>query len=672
MVHKKTNISVISKGRHKMKQTEYPDNIIQKKYHLTDQAVEAIKSNKKVIFLLDNPRDVGLLFYLHKQGSRNFQIIVSSPAGAWELEKRRISHHYLNQYFDIDHERKIGYENFAKLDELCEKIDQAFFKKNPMIADYYFRVSKNFFLSLKILYDGIVFRIDVLKEIIDQEKPDIIITVKNAESFFVDTGDPLVYPYSRDDSIYSLILDLEGWPCKSIQIVRNSAIKHASKSVRQLVKNTFLNSILLQNLSLYSFGRVTKILGVRGTLAFLPLFVVNRLKKGKTLIFTSYSVEWQTLIPTLSGRGFRLLFLNDFKKIRSTDKIPNPMDLERLPLNKYCICQGTDFSSIFIKKISPLLNRIASDFINYHVIAEKIIGKTNPVACIGSVDLYQGKFFVIIAKQHTIPKVTWQHGTTGYFRTPIFIYEELINSDYYFVWGMGVTDMYSQMSNHFASNTGCKIIPMGSITLKTIFAHENFPAGDRRKAPKILYGTMSYYHNALIFGFDHRFDDIKMWQAQKEIITFLSDCSCDVILKLHPGEKEDYHIREFIKNRNVNNFEIIKTERKFSELALESDIIILDCPSTILLEALAAKKTVFALFEFLIISDDAKRLLKKRAFVSENRKELRDQIKKYLNHEPMDMNPDINNTEFLEYYGVPRANAPVYRVVTDILDTLHH
>ena len=649
-----------------------PQNTIQKKYHFTDEAVEAIKRNERVIFLLDNPQDIELLTYLHEQGSPNLQIIVSSPAGDWELEKRGISRINLNRFFDIDNERKIGYENFAKLDELCEEIDQAFFRKNPVIAHYHFPVSKNVFPFLKILFDGIVFRIDVLKAIIDREKPGIIIAVKNARSFFTDTGGPLGYPYSRDDSIYSLILDLEGWSCKSIQIVRCPGNKNAGNTIVQSIKNTCLNSILFRNTSLYSFGRMTEILGMRESLAFLPLFVVNRLNKGKTLVFTSYSVEWQNMIPALSENGFRILFLNESEKINSTDEIPDSVDLGKTEVKKYCVRHGTDFSSIFINKISPLLNRVASDFIHYHSIAEKMIRKNNLLACIGNVDLYQGRFFVIVAKQHSIPKVTWQHGTTGYINTPIFIYEELINSDYYFVWGRGVTDMYARMAKDFTFDTKCKFIPTGSTTLKTIITQETIPSGVYRKDPKILYATMSYYHNALNFGFDHRFDDIEMWQAQKEIIMFLSDGPFDVIVKLHPGEKEDYQIREFIGNRNVTNVKIIKTERKFSELALESDIIILDCPSTILLEALAAKKIVFVIVEFMMITDDAKSMLKRRAFVSENRKELMIQIKKYLDNEPMDLNPDINNTEFLEYYGVSLANTPISRTVMDILKTINH
>jgi hypothetical protein len=663
----------MSNGRDKMEQNAYPDDIVQKKYHFADKAVQAIKSNKRVIFLLDNPRDVELLIYLHNRGSHNLQIIVSSPAAAWELEKRGISHKYLNQYFDIDEERKIGYENFATLDGLCEEIDHAFFTNIPAIAHYNFRISKNFFPFLKILYDGIAFRVDVLKEIINRDKPDIIITVKNGESFFLDTGDPLGYPYSRDDSIYSFILDLEGWPCQSVQVVRNSVDKNTCESVLRSTKNAFMNSILLSNISLYSFVRLIKILGVRKSLSLLPVFAGNRLKKGKALIFTSYSVEWQELIPSLSQKGFRILFVNESEKITSTDETPDPVVLERLELKKYCIRQGTDFSPVFIKKISLLLNRVASDFINYHGIAEKMIGKNNPVACIGNVDSYQGKFLVIVAKYHGIPKVTWQHGTTGYFISPIFIYEELINSDYYFVWGKGVEEMYrsKEMDPYMPGpSVSGKIIPTGSTTLETLFTNEHIPDRNRRNIPRVLYGTMSYYHNALNFGFDHRFDDIGIWQAQKEIITFLSHGPYDVTVKLHPGEKEDYHIREFIRNENVKTVTIVKTERKFSELALESDIIILDCPSTILLEALAAKKTVFALFEFLMISDEARGLLKKRAFISENRKELLDQIQKYLNNEPMDLIPDINNTEFLEWYGVPRSDEPVSKKVTGILDTI--
>lgn len=651
---------------------DHPDNTIQKKYELTENAVDAIKRNEKVIFLLENPQDVELLLYLIERRSQNLKIIVSSPAAAWELEKREIIHSNLNEYFNIDDERDIGYKNFAKLNDLCREIDEVFFKYNPVIAQYHFSISKNFFPYLKILYDGIVFRVNVLKTIIDREKPGCIITVKNAESFFTDTGGPLGYPYSRDDSIYSLLLDLEGWSCNSVQIVRCRGNTNTGNPIVLGIKNAFLNSFLSRNITLYSFGRITDILGTRKSLALLPLLITNRLKNGKTLVFSSYSVEWQRQIPSLLENGFQLLFINESEKINSTVKIPDVGELKKPALKKNDTEHDIDFSQIFFNKIYPVLKRVASDFIVYSSTAEKIIRKNHPVACIGNVDLYLGKFFVIVAKQHAIPKITWQHGTTGYVNTPIFIHEELINSDYYFVWGRGVSDMYAQMSKDVAFNKECKIIPMGSATLNTITEQQKNTTGNFQTPPKILYATMSYYHNSLNFGFDHRFDDIEMWNAQKAIITFLADCPSEVVVKLHPGEKEDYQIREFIESKNAKNITIIKTEKKFSELALESDLVILDCPSTILLEALAAKKTVFALFEFLIINPYAAQLLKKRAFVTNNRHDLIIQIKKYLNNEPMDQNPDISNTEFLECYGVSHSDAFISEKILETINIKDH
>lgn len=645
---------------------EFSDERIRANYRFAERAEEAVKSGRRVVLLLDNPRDLAFAVHLHRLGSPGFLIIVSSPAASWELEKRGIPHTYLNRYFDVDGERITGYENFARLDAMCEEIDRAFFESNPVIVDYQFRVSRNFFPYIKILYDGIVFRIDVVKEILDRERPDVIVTVKNETSFFTDSGEPPVYPFARDDSIFSLILELNGWPCRSIQVVRGPVLG----SIRPAVSPTAsaIVPFLLPNISLYSFARIVRILGAGNAITGIPRFIVNRLRNGKTLLFTSYSMEWQKMIPHLSRKGYRLLFLNEFAANSTADReTSGPAGPD---IRKYCIRKGTDFSPIVEKKILPLLRRVAYDFIRYHGAAEQLIADECPLACIGNVDTYLGRFFVVIAQRHAIPKVTWQHGTTGYVRTPIFIYEELINSKYYLVWGPGVTRMYADLETEFPNDTRCTFVPAGSMTLRGIFeaAARGAPVSPVNR--KILYGTMSYYHNTLNFGFDHRFDDIEMWQAQKEILAFLASLPCGVVLKLHPGEKEDYQVREFIRDRKAENIEVIKTERKFSELALEAEIIILDCPSTIFLEALAAKKTVFALFEFLLIPDKARGLLAKRAFISYSRRELLEQVRKYLAGEPMDQHPDNNDTGFLEYYGFPRDSGSVPETVTGILEDI--
>jgi hypothetical protein len=119
------------------------------------------------------------------------------------------------------------------------------------------------------------------------------------------------------------------------------------------------------------------------------------------------------------------------------------------------------------------------------------------------------------------------------------------------------------------------------------------------------------------------------------------------------------------------NIKVFKTEVSFCDLLDKSEIIILDGPSTVLLEAIAARKTIFVLLSFIKITDDAKELLKKRAFCSESISELLTQVQKYLNRDTMDQVPDLDNTEFLEYYGIHHDERPIPDRVLEVFESIN-
>ena len=641
---------------------------IQNKYIFNKDINKIFDKNKKIVFILENPKDIELLTYLKNIITDNLCIVAVSPAVTWELEKKSIPHKLLNEYFDISRECKIGLGNFYILNEICEEIDSSFSKISPTINTFSFAASKNFFCYIKNFYDGIIFRIHVLKTIIDTEKPDIIVTVKEKNNLFFDKGESLFYPFSQNDSIYSSILDLDGWLCESIQIVRKSPEKSETKIKSGHLLQRCFSNLTQNNDDFYSFKLMVNAMGFRRALPIFYWTIINICKGNRKLIFTSYSRDWQKLLPEIYRNGYCVSFFHNQKKEKSNNIKLIPFNLKKNRINKYCIQEGIDFSLLFIEKISQLLNHFAYRFVDYLPYANKVIQNNNPIACIGGVDTcFDEIFFVKIAQHQNIPKITWQHGAVGFFEHPIIVFEELINSDFYFVYGEGVIEMCRK----YPVDTQCKVIPIGSYALEELCKLKITSCKESSKNTTILYGTSCYYRNHLYFGYDHRLDDIALWHTQRNILSFLGKINQSVFLKLNPGEEEDYQIKEFISANKFHNISVYKTERNFSKLLEEADIIILDCPSTMLLEAIAAHKTVFLLLDFVKIPEEVKKSLEKRVYCSENIEELKDLVQKFLNSNPTNQAPDINNMEFLELYGIHTGEKRISDRVNDILENLN-
>lgn len=139
-------------------------------------------------------------------------------------------------------------------------------------------------------------------------------------------------------------------------------------------------------------------------------------------------------------------------------------------------------------------------------------------------------------------------------------------------------------------------------------------------------------------------------------------------LKLHPGDHQKGHIYSYIEDKKYSNISLIKNECSFSVLVHHSEIILVDFPSTTLLQAISSKKVVFVLLKYLSISGNARNLLMKRAYCSDDPGELLDMMERYISGLPMKQHPDVNNTEFLEEFGISCNDGRVAERVMSVLN----
>ena len=121
-----------------------------------------------------------------------------------------------------------------------------------------------------------------------------------------------------------------------------------------------------------------------------------------------------------------------------------------------------------------------------------------------------------------------------------------------------------------------------------------------------------------------------------------------LILKLHPNPYwNDFPDIDVLKSNE--NMLVIKNEHKLNELFPITDAILMDLPSTTIIQAVATNKPVFALLKYFKYTEQMKRLLSKRVIWSEDEDELLTQVEKYIKSGSYPV--DLNNVEFLSEYG---------------------
>lgn len=104
-----------------------------------------------------------------------------------------------------------------------------------------------------------------------------------------------------------------------------------------------------------------------------------------------------------------------------------------------------------------------------------------------------------------------------------------------------------------------------------------------------------------------------------------------------------------IKFENCPGLRIVKKEENFIQLMYSSDVVVLDYPSTTLLQSLAAGLPVFVLMKYWDYPEKARSLLNLRAVLADEPGKLIEQLKLYIGGNKY--TPSLEDSSFLMSYG---------------------
>lgn len=597
--------------------------------------------------------------------------VVTTPQVCWELTKKGIPYKPIETIYDSERVFNHNMDNFSKIDSLCSTIDDYLKTENFLLQKYNISPAYDNFFFIKMLYDALSVRIAILHDLIETIQPERIIGFSHNDST---THNKIKrYPFDPKESIFSIVLQLDGWKIPTQVIIKTpeSSITsgyHSISSIDDIIKK-YLSHFRI-NIFIYNILYSLKKNGLRSALRAIIQPICSLLKHKKYLIKVGFGYNWETCIPHVSNIGYEI-FHYSIKPITSIDEnvtVQFPISF----VNEWCNSFGIDFTGVFLERLIPKLRESLSCLSDNIEEVEKLIRFLNPQAILyGIKTSFTDHLFAHVAHYHNVINISWQHGSQGMSHNPIAYPVEMMNSDVHLTYGKCVSDTYREIikifPNRFIQGYYPKFFSTGSQNLFILYQKRIRRAINKND---VVYITTNYYLNNFYINLPILFQDNSLWLTQQKILATLGECGVNSFFKLHPSNFSDNHFHEYLFKCEYDTIEIIRGEKSISDLIENCDVIIIDCPTTTLLEALTTEKNIFVLLKHFPLTDIAESLLRKRAYCSSDIDEFSDMIHAYLTGCPIAQKPDVNNTEYLEAYGLFTLDRSVTERVIEVLDSV--
>ncbi|MFA5878125.1 MAG: hypothetical protein WC845_02040 [Candidatus Staskawiczbacteria bacterium] len=261
------------------------------------------------------------------------------------------------------------------------------------------------------------------------------------------------------------------------------------------------------------------------------------------------------------------------------------------------------------------------------------------------------------AQNNNIPVIGWQHGgDIDIKKLSAIVLNDLLVCDLFLNWGEGSNENMREVSKQLKLDRKQKNI--GSASLDELISMSALDSLKVLKKigvksitrPIIVYATNMYYLSNNYNVSYPSWSDNYIYDTQKKIIERLALLAGTKIIKLHPNlfysvPSLDEYCNSF-KRQNVWS-----TRNKVTASLLFSiaDVVVVDFPSTVLLQSMACKKPTFCLTRHLKIEDKISESLIKRVVLSEDPELLMKEVECFLKSGKY--KADLENTEFLEKFG---------------------
>ena len=601
---------------------------------------------KKILLLAEH--DYQVKDFLNKGLKDKGEWIALGPEAMWSLEKRGIRYLIPEDFYKEVELESICLKNHEMLESFCKKTDKKLIEQNYILREYKISPFIFYYFPLVILTDGIKSRIFTLKKILNAF-PEHRIYVHRGPIYSKGSFEICFHP---NELLWGHILSLDGWN-REITFIDSSEMSQSNYSEKDFLKlKAYIKKKVKKLPFIMTLGYFLKNKNIKGVIS-----LINHRNKGTILINTFY-YDFIHVVPLLIKMGYTVLFFQEDAFIDSgcqdkqQEKEKSTLFIKDLDMKSYFSMDGISFYPLIKNKLQKIFNTISNisyiiSWMKKFIVRWKVRAFLNWGSPFGI-----AHFIHQIMRKHNVYVFTWQHGMIQDFNgkpTQFYDLTTTITSDVTFVYGKEVEKLYNYKEH------SSKIITVGSAKLDYISKKNNY------KLPKesltILYATTNFYGNNYYYGIPGYYSDRLFYEDQLKIMETLKKITkykkvSKIIIKLHSGRKDPPWVELY---KNINKIHFVKKTPSFYELISKTDVILLDLPSTVLLEAICTSLPVFVLLKHWRIPKKDSELLSKRVVCSYETDELLSIFNDYIKsgYYPA----DVTNKDFLIEFGIHDGRA---------------
>jgi hypothetical protein len=395
----------------------------------------------------------------------------------------------------------------------------------------------------------------------------------------------------------------------------------------------------------------------------------------RTLLMLKAPYDWEPAITWAAQNGWRIIFDEPeryFNSATETRRALPSREVDNIWMD-FCL----DLPAAARKPTLALLPEIRSFALaGSHAVkhVQEIVAKTcdrfGVTAVLNAIAPDMQTQAVLQAyRQHHVPALKWQHGSVWWKERVTQRMDDcdLATADIQIAYGIGSQFAYQAAGHH----AHCRVVPIGSSRLAAFYARAHGSGASQPSSPRtILYSPTNLYGDEWYCGFSPPFMDGIYYRDQVELVRGL-----DTLLASHPAltltVKLPSHCRmdriPLLKTESAGGTRrrVVTGERTYSELLLAHDMVLIDCATTTMLEALCTRRPVYVLLRAPQWPEKELNLLRRRAVCADNPEELISSMRRHLETGRYDA--DLQDEVFVRRHGL--MNDPV-KGVQEILREL--
>jgi len=623
----------------------------------------------ETVVLLHNPLELSSALERFPQ-CRETLYCTLSPYASYQCEKEGIKYVPLEDYgFNSDPKKMRNdiHDKLLKIIAIADQTTKKYYTREPYISPY--RAS---FRRLIILLAGTRIRVDYLSSLISTTQLKRLVWF-GKPSRVLDNYEGN-RAFSINGSIEIALLKFQQW--EGVELVDCSAECENIQKISSLdsSKQIFKQDILtfLKNFDLMHSLNFQIKMFKKSNLDFIKSYL--RLPK-EHIILENYSSSWLETCKLLLQRGYKIHPIKDYtSRLKNWERknISLENELHKALLTSRLFhwekTNWIDFLFPLIRHLSSLTNPLRK-------VAQEVESKIRKqkIKCVLTIGAHRAHKYALIqgAKIAGAKVITFQHGGFGLSGGPFMGYDDVDISDYHICPGPGDVKLHKK----FNSTHGIRCKPLGFTNAKSIVKNIsteeiNQKITSPKKKQTLLYLTSHYcLSGGTLLEFDSPWIDNLIYKNQKAIVSGLKKLiknlpQLEIILKLHPINAQ-FNIPEMGKGYANKRFSIVHQNPDIQCLLRKADIILVDTPSTTLIQSVTTQKPIFVLNSHLKLYPEPKNLLEQRAVVKDDPNELIQALEDYFLNSFYPAN--INNTDFIRSFSDPFGDGRLFERMADLV-----